>query len=582
MSSNKINLNSSDSNISNESNISNIVEDLKLNKKNKKSTSSKKNKKDYSTTLSRKGYSIPLNELDEEELNKIKKKLTIYPKVIPGYGPEEVEPHILYKIKIDKNEKGEEISSKIYMPKYYGIKTYGKPKKNKLKSGETINCRFNGSMRQYQKDILSAWDKSAELYGGGIISVGPGRGKTVMAIKKIEELGLKTLILVHTGDLLTQWIERLEQYLPTANIGRIQGKTIQTEGKDVVIGMIQSISAPTKDKDYPPELFKQFGLVIIDECHHIGAKQFSRCLNKTVFKYTMGLSATPDRPDGTTRVFKYYLGDICYKDTEIQKTEEEKLLDHIPDAEVRIYEYFNYDQDYCNIVYNYQKKPMTTVMESNMCDCERRTEFILSLLPALITEGRKIIILVSRKTLIADLMEAIIDRNIATVGAYIGGMKPAQLAESKTKQILVATYKMAEEGFDCQALDTLIMATPKTRIEQSTGRIMRKKKNERVFTPLIIDIADQFSNFISWYKTRMKFYKEKNYKMTVYNVNDDDDSVPVLPTGEKPAIITVKKDYEWKQAEEKPKKLRGKKTKKDLEKEAIQKQKQITSMFDLS
>jgi superfamily II DNA or RNA helicase len=548
---------------------------------------SKKSKNSYTTTLSRKGYSIPLDELDNEELEKIKKKLTIFPKSCPGYGPEDTEPYILFKIKCDKDEEGNDLpTGKIYMPKYYGIKNYGEPKKNKLKAGETINCKFNGQMRQYQKDILSAWDDYAKKYGGGIISVGPGRGKTVMAIKKIEELGLKTLILVHTSDLLTQWIERIEQYLPTANIGIIQGKTINTEGKDIVIGMIQSISAPTKDKDYPPELFKQFGLVIIDECHHIGAKQFSRCLNKTVFKYTMGLSATPNRPDGMAKIFKYYLGDICYKDTEIQKTDEEKALDHIPDAEVRVYEYFNYDPDYCNIVYNYQKKPMTTIMESNMCDCQRRTEFILSLLPSLIAEGRKIIVLVSRKTLIADLMEAILERSIATVGAYIGGMKPAQLAESKTKQILVATYKMAEEGFDCQSLDTLIMATPKTRIEQSTGRIMRKKKNERTFTPLIIDIADQFSNFISWHKTRMRFYKDKNYKIKVFNVIDDEDSVIENDEGDMPAIIKLKKDYDWQPPEDKP--LKTKKGRKkqsvnsDLHEEREQQHLNEMSMFDLS
>ena len=82
---------------------------------------------------------------------------------------------------------------------------------------------------------------------------------------------------------------------------------------------------------------------------------------------------------------------------------------------------------------------------------------------------------------------------------------------------------MAEEGFDHQVLDTLIMATPKKKIEQCTGRIMRKKKNERVNIPLIIDIADQFSNFTNWNMQRFKFYKNtesiNNFIQTEYQIH---------------------------------------------------------------
>ena len=262
--------------------------------------------------------------------------------------------------------------------------------------------------------------------------------------------------------------------------------------------MVQSLSNPAKDAEYPPELFAEFGMVVIDECHHIGARMFSRCLRKCAFKYTMGLSATPDRQDGLTKVFKYYLGDICYKDDAIQKTAEERLLDHIPDAKCIVYRYNSTSLSYCKEVLNYQRKPNTVIMEGNIANYAPRMEYILGLLPPLIAEGRKIIILTSRRDHIAEFIDKITARNIASVGPYVGGMKQAQLNDTKTKQILVATYNMAAEGFDCQALDTLIMATPKREIEQCTGRIMRKKKNDRVHTPLIIDIADEFSNFKAW------------------------------------------------------------------------------------
>lgn len=459
--------------------------------------------------LSYQGYSLKKSELTVEQITKLKKDLTVAPLVIPGYGAEDVEQFELYR----ENE------TKIYIPKHYGIKKIGKPNKNILFKGEKIKCKFAGSLREYQKEILAAYDDHKEKYGGGIISVGAGRGKTVMAIAKIADIGLKTLILVHNTVLLNQWRERLEQYLPDARLGIIQGKKISVKEKDVVIAMIQSLSNPKKDVEYPKEIFEGFGTLVIDECHHMGAKMFCRCLMKTMFKNCLGLSATPDRKDGLTKVFKYFIGDICYNDTAIQKTLEEKELDHIPDAEVKIYTFMNDDQEYCEVLLNWKKKPNITLMESNIANYELRTDFIISLLPDLIKEGRKILILTSRRNHIADILMKIEEKQIGSCGPYVGGMKESELEHTKQQRILVATYAMAEEGFDCQALDTLIMATPKKELEQCVGRILRKKKNDRLFIPLIIDIKDDFSNFSRWFNQRIKHYNEKNYKITHINID---------------------------------------------------------------
>ena len=466
--------------------------------------------------LSYQGYSLKKSELTEEQLTYLKSDLTVAPKTVPGYGADEPEPFELYR----------ENDTKIYIPKHYGIKKIGPPTKNTLFPGKPITCKFNGGLREYQQTIINAYHEHRNKYGGGIISVGAGRGKTVMAISEIATVGLKTLILVHNTVLLNQWRERLEQYLPDARIGIIQGKKINVMNKDVVIGMIQSISNPKKDAEYPKEVFEDFGFLIIDECHHMGAKMFCRCLMKTMFKYCLGLSATPDRNDGLTKVFKYFLGDICYKDTSIQKTEEEQALDHIPDAEVLVYKFMHDAKDYCGVLLNWQKKPNITLMESNIASFIPRTDFIISLLPGLISQGRKILILTSRRDHIADILMKIEENEIATCGPYVGGMKEAALEETKQKQILVATYSMAEEGFDCQALDTLIMATPKKALEQCAGRILRKKKNDRTHIPLIIDIKDDFSNFSKWFKQRLKHYQEKNYKLTYIDI---DGKTPEFP-----------------------------------------------------
>lgn len=460
------------------------------------------------------GYVIPKKYLDSEELSNIIEELTIEPLKIPGYAP-------VNGLNNDKFYLYKENDLKLYVPRYYGIQKLGLPSNINLNKGLTINCKFNGNLRDYQKNVIKKWtEESNKSGGGGIIAIRPGGGKTVISIAMIAKLGLKTIILVHTSDLLNQWKERLEMFLPDAKIGIIRGKICNTESKDVVIGMIQSLSDPRKDNQYPESLFKDFGLLIVDECHHIGAKTFSRCLNKIQTRYIIGLSATPNRQDGLTRVIKYYMGDICFDDTNIDKTEIEKQYEHIPDAEVILYNYKSENLIYNRELLNFKKKPDFVKMESNIIKYELRNKFIISLLPALVEEGRNILLITSRRDHVADLMEEIINNNIATCGPYVGSTKQEILNESKKKQILIGTYKMVGEGFDCSKLDTLILASPKKSLRQIAGRIMRKEKHKRDKIPLIIDICDNFSIFKNWSKLRQAFYNYYNYRQISYSVYD--------------------------------------------------------------
>ena len=108
-----------------------------------------------------------------------------------------------------------------------------------------------------------------------------------------------------------------------------------------------------------------------------------------------------------------------------------------------------------------------------------------------------------------------------TVGLYLGGMKQENLDISATKRVIIATFNMAEEAFDCKTLNTLIYATPHNNIEQAVGRILREEKKKRKFIPLIIDLYDTFSSFAKWNKLREKYYKTKGYPMKVYDVEDN-------------------------------------------------------------
>ena len=467
------------------------------------------------TSLSSQGYAIYKNKISTTELQSIQDELSITPFVCPGYGSEEeTTPYKIYK----------ENAEKIYVPFHYGYSKYGIPDRNKLAEPEPTDIAFSADrkMRPYQDEIIATYLDSARKKGGGIISVGCGRGKTVMALKITELLKVKTLILVHKEFLMNQWVERIKEYLPSARIGYIQGKTLDIQRKDIVLAMIQSLSDPRKDKDYPTNIFETFGLVIADECHHLAARQFVRSLGKYSFKYTLGLSATPNRADNLQRVFKYYLGEIVYKDAEIQKTEEDLQLEHIPNSTVEIYIYRNNDPKYCKEELNYKKKPNVVIMKSNIAECIKRTKFLLSFLPRLISEGRHILLLSCRREHIFQMEKMINEMAIpeCSVGLYLGGMKQEDLDNSATKRIIIATFNMAEEAFDCKSLNTLIYMTPHNNIEQAVGRILREEKKKRRFVPLIIDLQDTFSSFNKWNKIREKYYKTKGYPMKIYDVDD--------------------------------------------------------------
>lgn len=324
---------------------------------------------------------------------------------------------------------------------------------------------------------------------------------TVLAINIISQLSYKTLIIVHKEFLLNQWVDRIRQFLPSARIGRIQGQKMDIDDKDIVIGMLQSLSM----KEYPPTLFNSFGLTVIDEVHHISSEVFSKSLFKIVTKHTLGLSATMNRKDGTSNVFKMFLGDVIFKGTHDEKR-------HVT---VRAIEYKSHDDEFEETVLDFRGKPAYSTMIKNICEYNRRTEFILRILIDMLKENPKqqIMILAHNRSILTYFYDAIKHRQIATVGYYLGGMKENALKETENKQIVIATYSMAAEALDIKTLTTLIMATPKTDIEQSVGRILREKHSN----PIVVDIIDTHRLFKNQWQKRKTFYRKNNYHILSTN-----------------------------------------------------------------
>ena len=224
--------------------------------------------------IGNKGYTILKKNITPKQEKELRKELTVKP-----YIPKSL-------IKPEEFPVYKESSSKFYIPRFWGIKKYGFPSKSKIPLGDTIHIQFSGKLRDYQEDIVKTYMNTIrkdDFNTGGLLEIPCGRGKTVLSLKIIAELKKKTLVIVHKGFLLNQWVERIHQFLPNARIGKIQGQIIDIDDKDIVIGMLQSLSM----KNYPNNMFESFGLTIVDEVHHISSKVFSRSLMKIITQYTL-------------------------------------------------------------------------------------------------------------------------------------------------------------------------------------------------------------------------------------------------------------------------------------------------------
>lgn len=451
-----------------------------------------------SAYIGKKGYTIVKADATEEELNFLRQDLFMKPLQfgVPAFGDTQESEFPTYR----------ENTNKMYIPRFYGIKRYGLPARNEIETGMEINVPFAKELRDYQINVVNIFkesvskpicDGSIELGGGGIIQLPCGRGKTVIALKIISELKKKTLIIVHKEFLMNQWIERIEEFLPNARVGKIQANVCDYKNKDIVIGMVQTMYC----KDLPQEIYSNFGLTIVDEVHRISSEQFSRTLLKTITPFMLGISATVKRKDGLERVLYDFIGPMVY-------SEERDSSDIVT---VRAINYTTNDDDFNEVELDFRGNVKYSTMISKLCAYNPRSDFITRVLFDLINENEKvqIMVLAHNRCLLTYLYESICSKNTTTVGYYVGGMKEADLKETESKQIVLATYSMAAEALDIKTLSTLVMVTPKTDIVQSVGRILRMKHEN----PIIVDIVDSHDVFKNQWRQRKTFYKKSNYKI---------------------------------------------------------------------
>jgi superfamily II DNA or RNA helicase len=488
-----------------------------------------------------KGYAILKEALTEDEIKWVRTELTMTPKVVEKFA-RGVQSFTIYL----------ESKTRLYVPRQWGIETFGEPEATTISDGIDLpdEIEFIGTPYPYQDTIIKTFINQG---GNGLICVPCGRGKTFMALCIAVTIGKRFLIVVDKEFLANQWKGEIERYVKGARVGILQGdiqqvgsekitekeytisemKEIAKSAKlkvsgtkeilkqrlidagiditpksykveyDITICMLQTIC----QRDFPDKFFDEFGFTIFDECHHLGAQHFCKTLTKIQTPYMLGLSATPDRDDGLTKVFEYFLGKPVYQET----TREPD-----PTVEVEAFWYTDPDPAYAELPVDWKGEVVTARLLTKVVECKRRTNKILERLKELAADSRrKILILSERRAHLEEIHDGL---DGFTRGYYIGGMKQEILDKNaETCQILLATYAMASEAMNIKALNAMIMTSPRKKVEQSTGRILRIRPEHREVHPVIIDVIDQHDTYVRQWYQRMRYYKKCNY--TIKNVN---------------------------------------------------------------
>lgn len=464
---------------------------------------------EYKSYINTRGYVIYKTNYDDKLLDELRSELTVHKFDAGGYGNPETD---IFPVFIEN-------AAKLYLPVYYGIKKLGQPEVDLRPDGEDINIEFKLKLRDDQIEPVESILKAYKEHGGGILSKRCGGGKTVMGYKLIAEVGKKTLVVVPKNFLLNQWIERAKSCLGddiVDKLGILTGKKFKTdiEDKYIVFGTIQLLSS----KKFPTDTFDSFGHIIFDECHRVSAQCFSRCLHKLNCKNMLGLSATPTRGDGLSKILRFSIGDYMYLN------EDEDEID--TDVKVKCYYYHDEDPSYNSVTYMYrlgQQKPNRSRMVTNISNYISRTKVIANLISNVIkNESRRhILVLSDRLMQLRDLEVLLATQHNIESGYYTRQKynqstkkfdkqyKQEELDENTEKQVILSTYPMAREGLDIPTLNCLFLVTPVSNVQQACGRILRG--DEFDMERVIYDIVDPFSIFIGQCKSRQKYYKKDKF-----------------------------------------------------------------------
>lgn len=382
-------------------------------------------------------------------------------------------------------------------------------KTDKRFKGNEIDVVFNGRLRDEQQLALDNLLK----YDNGILCAPTGFGKTVIGCKIIEERKVNTLILVNKLQLLNQWKDRIKEFLNVEEVGEISSK------KKNITNVIDVASIKSLwNNGEVLDIAKNYGMIIIDECHHTAAYTFEQAINTGNARYVYGISATPERENGHTPIIKMQCGDIRYK---VDSLKFNKEL-NIPMKVIVKKSHLNFTNPNVD---NYELNEINDLIAKDVI----RSENIIKDIKKEYENGKNILVLTER----LELMNYVYDKlskYTNNIFKYYGGIGKTvlknyeelinQINEIGSNKIIVATGSYIGEGFDDSKLDVLFLTMPisgQTRVTQYAGRLHRKDDNKKEI--LIYDYVDD--NFA---KTRNMFLKrKKTYEKLGYEIVEDNE-----------------------------------------------------------
>ncbi len=367
-------------------------------------------------------------------------------------------------------------------------------------AGEPIEAGFVGTLRPDQEAAV------AEMlnHDTGVLCAPTAFGKTVTAAGLIARRGVNTLVLVHRTELLRQWQERLQAILGVGKgvVGTIGGGKAKPTGK-IDIAVMQSLSRQGEVKP----LVENYGHVIVDECHHVGAVSFDAILKRAKAKYVLGLTATPIRRDGKQPIIFMQCGPIRCRAAKQENAPHDLTVEP-----------------------HYWHAPVDFPTEAGIQDVFRhlasdreRTMAIVAQVRLAYAEGRKVLVLTERIEHL-EAIQAALDGEVPPLLVLHGRMSKKQrsalIAEldalpPDAPRILLAIGKLVGEGFDHPPLDTLVLAMPvswRGTLQQYAGRLHREHTNKTDVR--IIDFVDTgHPALLRMWDKRRRGYKAMGYRI---------------------------------------------------------------------
>ena len=400
---------------------------------------------------------------------------------------------------------------------------------DKTNPGRHIEVRFTGVLREDQELAAEAMLQ----HDCGVLAAATAFGKTVIAARLIATRKINTLILTHRQQLLSQWLAKLAQFLeidaelPVAAakrgrktrqglIGQIGAGRVNPGGI-IDVAIMQSLASGGKVKDF----VRDYGMVIVDECHHVPAFTFEQILKKVHAKYIYGLTATPARRDGHHPIIFMHCGPVRYR-ADARKEAAKRPFDHYVIPRFTGFR-APFDKE--------EKDLSIQELYSGIAADEWRNQQIIDDIIRAHENGRNALVLTERTAHVELLAEKLREK-IPEVFTLTGGRGRKETGNVLAKitatpacgqLTLVATGRYIGEGFDEPRLDTLFLAMPiswRGTLQQYAGRLHRLFENKKEVQ--IYDYVDiHIGALEKMYRKRMAGYAASGYRAKAEGVPEE-------------------------------------------------------------